>query len=147
MWRLIKWLFFLAIVGALVMYFTGWKLGGKTIQEHLKPILEKKEVKEGIKDVRSILGEGLKAAGEAISEDVTDEEKKQLDDVVKDELQKGKPVTMPPGQKSLSPSTNSAAGYVPEQTGRPSVKSMEAMPQTESTDAEASGIQEKGAGQ
>ena len=147
MWRLIKWLFFLAIVGALVMYFTGWKLGGKTIQEHLKPVLEKKVVKEGIKDVRSLLGEGLKAAGEAISEDVTDDEKKQLNDMVNEELKKGKPVTMPPGQTSLAPSTNSAATYVEEQTGRPSVKSMEAMPPTESQGAEGTGIQEKGVGQ
>jgi hypothetical protein len=146
MFRLIKWIFFLAIVGSLVMYFTGWKLGGKTIQEHLKPVLEKKVVKEGIKDVRSLLGEGLKAAGEAISEDVTDDEKQQLDNMVKEELKKGKPVTMPPGQMPLAPSANSAATYVEEQTGRPSVKSMEAMPQTENQDAGASGIQEKGVG-
>ncbi len=130
MWRLIKWLFFLAIIASVVLWFTGWKVGGKTIQEHLAPVLEKKVVKEGIKDVRSLLGEGLKAAGEAISEDVTDEERQQLDKVVRDELEKGRPVAMPPGQKALEP-TKGSVQYVEEQMKRPSAREMEAMPKKE----------------
>jgi len=130
MWRLIKWLFLLAIIAIVVLWFTGWKVGGKTIQEHAKPVLENKMVKEGIKDIRSLLGEGLKAAGEAISEDVTDEEREQLDKVVREELKQGKPVTMPEGQKVLTP-TKGSVQYVEEQMKRPSVKEMEAMPEGE----------------
>lgn len=129
MWRLIKWLFFLSIIAIVVLWFTGWKVRGKTIQEHAKPILEKKIVKEGIKDIRSLVGEGLKAAGEAIGDDVTDDEREQLNDVLKKELRKGKPVEMPSGQSALPPTTSSAVQYVDEQMKRPSSREMEAMPQ------------------
>ncbi|MFH0799311.1 MAG: hypothetical protein V2A66_03920 [Pseudomonadota bacterium] len=101
MWSLIKWLFIIAIIGGAVLWYTGYKIEGKTIQEHLKPVLEKKTVKEGIHDLRSIVGEGLKAAGEAVSEDVTDSERKQLDNVVRQELDKGKPIAGVPGQMAL----------------------------------------------
>lgn len=142
MWRLIKWLIFLAIIGGIVLWFTGWKVGGKTIQEHLAPVLENKVVKEGIKDVRSLVGEGLKAAGEAISEDVTDEERKELDRVLKKELEAGKPVSIPRGQKALKP-TQGSVQYVEEQMRRPSVREMETMPEKKG-EKPSTGIQEKG---
>ena len=103
MWGIIKWLFIIGIIGGAILWFTGIKLGGKTIQEHTKPVLESPMVKEGIKDVRQLVGEGLKAAGEAISEDITDSEKKQLDDLVKQEMMKGKPIEGVPGQQALPP--------------------------------------------
>ena len=144
MWRLIKWLIFLAIIAAIVLWFTGWKVGGKTIQEHAEPILENKMVKEGIKDIRSLLGEGLKAAGEAIGEDVTDEEREQLDRVLKKEIKEGEPVSMPPGQKALKP-TQGSVKYVEEQMRRPSVREMEAMPEKKG-ETQQTGIKEKGVG-
>jgi hypothetical protein len=145
MWSLIKWLFFLGIIAAVVLWFTGWKVGGKTIQEHAKPVLENKMVKEGIKDIRSLLGEGLKAAGEAISEDVTDEEREQLDRVVKEELRRGKPVTMPEGQKTLTP-TKGSVQYVEEQMKRPTVREMEVLPEekAQTPPPELEDIREKG---
>ena len=146
MWRLIKWLFFLAIIGAIILAITGKKIGGKTIEEHLEPILGNKVVKEGIRDVRSLVGEGLKAAGEAISEDVTDDERKQLDDMVKKELEGGKPIEMVPGQSALPPKMNSSEEHEKIQTGRPSFKEMEALPQTKTKDTEKTGIQEQGVG-
>jgi len=103
MWSIIKWLFLIAIIGGAVLWFTDVKIGGKTVKEHAGPVMESPMVKEGLRDVRQIVGEGLKAAGEAISEDVTDSERKQLDDVVKQELMKGKPIPGAPGQQALPP--------------------------------------------
>lgn len=103
MFKLIKWLIFLAIIGTGILWYTGTKVKGKTVKEHLAPILESKTIKEGMKDIRSIVGEGLKAAGEAISEDVTDKERKELDNLVKQELEKGSPITGATNQKALSP--------------------------------------------
>lgn len=108
MWRLIKWVVLLAIIAGVALWITGYKVKGKTIQEHLKPILEDKALKESVRDIRSIVGEGLKAAGEAISEDVTEDEKKQLDDVLKKELMLGKPIEGTPGQQALPPETRPA---------------------------------------
>ncbi len=130
MWRLIKWLIFLAIIGAIILAITGKKIGGKTVEEHLEPILGNKIVKEGIRDIRSLVGEGLKAAGEAISEDVTDEERKQLDELVKEELKTGKPIKMAPGQSALPPKVKEAEPSV-KQEGRPTFKEMQALPPTE----------------
>ncbi len=104
MWRFIKWLIFLAIIAGIVLAVTGYKIKGKTIQEHLAPITESKVVKEGVKDIRSIVGEGLKAAGEAISEDVTDSERKEFEGLIKKELNKGTPIQGADGQEALPPS-------------------------------------------
>jgi len=103
MWRFIKWLVFLAILAAAFLAITGYKIGGKTIQEHFRPFTESKAVKEGVRDIRSLVGEGLKAAGEAISEDVTDEEREQLNNLVRQELKKGKPIEGTEGQVALPP--------------------------------------------
>ena len=61
MWSLIKWLFLIAIITIIGLALTGKKIGGKTIEEYFGPIAQSKAVKEAIKDVRSIVGEGLKA--------------------------------------------------------------------------------------
>ena len=95
-------------------------------------------------DIRSLLGEGLKAAGEAIGEDVTDEEREQLDRVLKKEIKEGEPVGMPPGQKALKP-TQGSVKYVEEQMRRPSVREMEAMPEKKG-ETPQTGIKEKGVG-
>lgn len=117
MWRLIKWVVFLAIIAGVGLWITGYKVSGKTIQEHLKPVLEDKALKESIRDLRSIVGEGLKAAGEAISEDVTDSERKQLDDIVKKELMSGKPIEGVPGQEALPPEIKNPAMMAAPQAG------------------------------
>ena len=106
MWKLIKRIFMLGAAGNAVLWYTGYKIQGKTIGEHLAPYLKT----QAVKDLRSMLGEGLKAAGEAVSEDVTDEDKKALANVLKQELEKGKPVAALPGPNVPA----SAAGIVPQ---------------------------------
>ncbi|MFA4873934.1 MAG: hypothetical protein WC956_09460 [bacterium] len=129
MFKLIKWLIFLAIIGAVVLWFTGWKIRGKTLEEHAKPYLDTPMVKEGIRDIRSLVGEGLKAAGEAVSEDVTPDERKQLDDMVKKELMEGRPLQGAPGQQALPPEQKpgAAAGAQQPVQPRPSVDQMQVM--------------------
>ena len=103
MFRLIKWLIIIVILGSIALAITGYRVKGKTIQEHIETVSKNKFVKTGIKDIRSLLGESLKAAGEAISEDVTDDEKEQLNDLLKNELKAGRPIEGAPGQKALPP--------------------------------------------
>jgi hypothetical protein len=143
MWKLIKWLFFLGIIAVIALAITGKKIRGKTVEEHLGPILQSKVVKEGIKDIRSILGEGLKAAGEAITEDVTDEERKQLDDIVRKELSTGQPVQMPPNQQALTPDIKEGATVTGGEGGRPTVREMETMRPEEGADKGQGGIKER----
>jgi hypothetical protein len=131
MWKLIKWIIFLAIIGAIFLVITGKEIGGKKIEDHLGPILGSKVVKESIRDIRALVGEGLKSAGEAISEDVTNEERKQLDNLVKEELKSGKPINMAPGQNALPPTVKSGIEQGTEQAPRPTFKEMEALPKTE----------------
>lgn len=109
MWRLIKWTVILVVVGGGVLWLTDYKWRGKTVKEHLKPFAESGLVKEGLRDIRSLLGEGLKTAGEMISEDVTDSERRQLEDVLRKELNTGKAIEGAPGQKALPPVTKETA--------------------------------------
>ena len=102
-------------------------------------------VKEGIHDIRAILGEGLKAAGEAVSEDVTDDERKQLDDLVRKELERGEPVEMPENQQALPPDVQKGAKVISGGDGRPSVREMERMPPKE-TEVKPGTVQESNIG-
>ena len=79
MWKLIKWIFFLAVVLAIVLYFLDVKLGNKSFRQYVREIKGSEEVK----DIRSIVGEALKALGDQISGDVTDKERKELEDIIK----------------------------------------------------------------
>jgi hypothetical protein len=107
MWKLIKWLFFLAIVAIVVLYVTGYKIGGKTINEYFKAVVGAKSYDEGVKDIRSLVGEAIKAVGEAVSPEVTPEERKELEDVIQKELQgspqQAQPVPTQPGAPVKKP--------------------------------------------
>ena len=103
MWRLIKWLFTVAVIVGILLAITGQKIAGRTIQEHIRVLAKSEVVKEGIRDIRALVGEGLKAAGEFISEDVTEKEREQLNRLVREELDQGRPIEGRPGQKALPP--------------------------------------------
>jgi len=87
MWKLIKWLFLLAIIAIIALAVTDRKIGGKTIQEHFKAVLGANTYEEGVKDIRSLVGEAIKAVGEAVSPEATPEERKELENVIQKELQ------------------------------------------------------------
>ena len=101
MWRLIKWLIIIGIISAVVLYFTDYKIRGKTVEEWSAPLMKSKVIKTGVKDIRAIVGEGLKAAGEAISEDITDDERQQLEGLLKEEMHKGSPIEGAENQEAL----------------------------------------------
>ncbi len=88
MWKLIKWLFFLSVIALIVLWVSGYKIAGKNISEHVKGIIGAKTYHEGVKDIRSLVGEAIKAVGDAISPEVTPEEQKELENVIKKELEK-----------------------------------------------------------
>ncbi len=143
MWGIIKWLFILSIMAIIALALTGKKIRGKTVEEYMGPVMQSKAVKEGLRDIRSIVGEGLKAAGEAISEDVTDEEKKQLDQVLREELKAGAPVQMPPDQKALAPEMKEGATVEGAIQPKPTLQQMEAMPPKPAPTTNPQNMQEK----
>jgi hypothetical protein len=115
MFRLIKWLIIIAIIAGVAMWVTDYKLKGKTIGEWVAPVTESKMVKTGIRDVRSIVGEGLKAAGEAISEDITDDERGELEGLLKKEISKGSsPIEGAENQEALPPQKRDDANTMPK---------------------------------
>jgi len=103
MWRLIKWLFFLAVAVGILLAITGHKIAGRTVQEHIRVLWRSEVAREGVRDIRALVGEGLKAAGEFIAEDVTEKEREQLNQLVREELDKGRPIEGSPDQEALPP--------------------------------------------
>lgn len=89
MWKLIKWLFFIAIIAFIVLWITDYKLDGKSVKDYVKDVVGEKTYDEGVKDMRSLVGEAIKAVGEAVSPEVTPEERKELEGVIQKELGKG----------------------------------------------------------
>ena len=88
MFKLIKYLILLAIIIVVFFAVTGRKFKGKTMGEHAKSIQQSKFYRETLKDVRTIVGEAMKAVGEAISEDVTDDDREALEKVLKEDMKK-----------------------------------------------------------
>lgn len=89
MWKLIKWLILMAIVAAVILWFTDIKIRGRSLKERYNEFKQSELYREGIKDVRSIIGESLKALGEEISGEITDEERAELEKVIKEEMVPG----------------------------------------------------------
>ena len=87
MWTLIKWLVFIVIITLIFLAVTGQKIGGKTVTDYIKGIVGAKTYDEGVKDMRSLVGEAVKAVGDAISPEPTSAERKELENVIQKELQ------------------------------------------------------------
>lgn len=104
MWRLIKIIVYTVIIVGAVLTFTGYTIDGKTVPHYLQSLLSTKGMGEGVKDIRVLVGEAVKAVGAEISpQELTEEERKKLDDLVKQEMKEGKPVEEKPDQKALPP--------------------------------------------
>ncbi len=93
MFKAIKWLIFIAIVTIVVLWVTGYKIGGRTVSDYARGVVGAKAYDDGVKDIRSLVGEAIKAVGEAVSPEPTPDEKKELEDVIKKELTASEPVT------------------------------------------------------
>lgn len=100
MWKLIKWLILLAIIGGLVLWFTDVKVRGRTLKDRADEFKKTQLYQEGVKDIRAIVGEALKALGEEVSGEVTDDERKELENVIKNAMdQEGSTAGAPQGKK------------------------------------------------
>ena len=96
MFGLIRKLIFLAILILVVMWYFKIPYHGKTVQDHYHDFMARENVQESIKDVRSLLGESVKAVGTEIAppqENVTDKEKQELENVLKQELKENKKIS------------------------------------------------------
>ncbi|MFH1874535.1 MAG: hypothetical protein ABH859_05045 [Pseudomonadota bacterium] len=94
MFKLIKWILILIILAIIVAAVTGYKIKGKTVTDHFRQIVGAQTFDEGLKDIRSLAGEAIKAAGDAISpnaNEATEDEKKQLENIIKGELKQEAP--------------------------------------------------------
>ena len=92
MFRLLRWGFIAGFIILSFLAITGQKIGGKTVSEYFQGMLSNKEVSEGLKDVKVLVGEAMKAVGSELADEMTDEDRKALEKIVKVELQEGKPV-------------------------------------------------------
>lgn len=104
MFKLIKWLFLIAIVAAIVLWFTGIEVGGKSLKDRYGDFKQTTLYKEGVKDIRVILGEALKALGEEVSGEVTDDERQELEKLIKQQMDTGS-TTKPEGNKTWQQET------------------------------------------
>lgn len=93
--RLVKKLFFLAIFAALVFWAANYKVQGRPLYQVAKDIFRSGSFKEGMKDARMLVGGFLKSVGEEIQENVTEEDKKELDSLIKKKVREGNGTSKP----------------------------------------------------
>ena len=98
MFRMIRGLIGLAVIGGLVYAAVYVPLGEKTLWEHIKAIAGTKESKELVKDVKDKAGEVKKKAAKAIEkvgsgsgtgDRLTKKERDQLRDLIRKRMGKG----------------------------------------------------------
>lgn len=93
MFSLLRKLIFLALIAAAVMWYFKIPFKGKTLPEYYHGFTDRQDIKEAVKDLRSLLGESIKAMGTEITpEHVTEEDKKELNEVLEKEIKHGEPV-------------------------------------------------------
>lgn len=83
LFRWIKKLFFLAVFAALVWWGANYKINGRPLYQMAKDIIGSKNFDEGTKDLRMFLGGFLKSLGEGIQENVTEQDRKELETLIK----------------------------------------------------------------
>jgi len=108
MWKLLKLTVFIVVIAIVTMVATGYKVKGVPVLQFLQTLSERDDFKESIKDLRILVGESIKALGEEISVEVTKEERKELADAIKEELEEGKAIKGAKNQKALKPKKNNS---------------------------------------
>lgn len=86
MFKLIKILVFTAIVAAATLYVADMQWKGKTVREHFKDAYKNGLFAEGYKDLKTWTGDVLHTAKKVSVDGVTDKDKKELENVIKNEL-------------------------------------------------------------
>ncbi len=69
-----------------IYWVASYKVDGKSLYQVTKGFVSSGKYKEGMRDIRMFLGGFLKTVGEQIQEDVTETEKKQLDNLIQKEM-------------------------------------------------------------
>lgn len=89
-----RWLYrLILLLGALALLF--WAAGyipyqGKPLQQHVMEFLSSPGFDEGVKDLRSLFGQGLQVMGKKIEEGISSEDQKELKEIIQKDLTKVK---------------------------------------------------------
>lgn len=78
----------MVLIGFGLYWIANYKVDGKPLYQTVKGFLSSGNYKEGVKDMRVFFGGLLKTMGEQIQEDVTEDERKQLDNMIQKEMKK-----------------------------------------------------------
>lgn len=86
LFRWIRRVLFLAVFAALVWWGASYKVNGRSLVQVAKGFVGSKNFDEGVKDLKMFFGGFLKSVGEELQEDVTEEERKQLESIIRKEV-------------------------------------------------------------
>ena len=89
MLRGLKNLILLVVFGALIFWAANYKVQGRPLYKIAGGFIQSGNFKEGFKDMKMFVGGFLKSVGEEIQENVTKEDQKQLDNLIKEKAQQG----------------------------------------------------------
>lgn len=115
--RWLKKLLILALLVLAAIFLMEHTTTGQRVKDYFAGFLKSDTFNEGVKDLKVLTGETLKGIGDKIQEGVTPEEQKQLDNIFKDKLMKGKAPSEGVAKQQID--TKPAA---PTKTAAPAVK-------------------------
>ncbi len=84
--RFIKNIVLLAMVVAATLYVANYKVGGKTVQEHVTEAYNSGLIAEGVKDLKTWVGDIFKTGQKVAKDNITEKDRAALENLIKNEL-------------------------------------------------------------
>jgi hypothetical protein len=84
--RFIKNLVLLVLIVAATLYIASYKVGGKTIQEHVIEAYRSGLISEGVKDLKTWGSELFRTGHKVATDNLTEKDRAAMEDVIKSEL-------------------------------------------------------------
>jgi hypothetical protein len=84
--RLLKNLVLLVLIVAATLYVANYKVGGKTVQEHVAEAYRSGLIAEGAKDLKTWVAEIFRTGRKAAKDNITEKDREALENLIKNEL-------------------------------------------------------------
>jgi len=84
--RFIKNIILLALVVAATLYVANYKVGGKTVQEHVTEAYNSGLIAEGMKDLKTWIAEIFKTGQKGAKDNISEKDRESLENLIKNEL-------------------------------------------------------------
>jgi len=120
--RFIKRLLFVVVIVVVTLYVAGYEYKGKTVQARFQEARKSGLISEGFKDIKTWILELFRVGNKVAKDQLTENDKKELEDVIKNELKENVEKIKQEAQKLDIDTKKSEPAKSPEKDKKPGGK-------------------------